>query len=180
MTQEVWKPIVGYEGRYEVSDLGRVRSLPGNHVNGRIIRQAWRGRFLSVDLSMNGYRKSFSVSRLVAEAFLPNPKKKTQVNHINPDRSKNHASNLEWVTPKENTAHAIAYGLRKPIQGEKAGQAKLTEKQAIEIIYRRRDGEKVRDIAKDYPVSHQTISDICTLKKWKHLLIHHSHSRNAA
>lgn len=169
MQHEQWKPVIGYEGRYEVSNLGQIRSLPGHHVRARILRQAWRGRFLAVDLSQDGYRKSYSVSRIVATAFIPNPENKPQVNHKDANRENNAVSNLEWVTAKENTAHASGMGLRKILRGEDAGQAKLTEAQVHEIKAARLAGGTTRAIGERFGVSHQTISDICNGKKWKHV-----------
>lgn len=164
-----WKPVIGYEGHYEVSNTGMIRSLPRKMTKGKIIRQSWRGRYLCVDLSKDGYRKSFSVARLVASAWCPNPHKKPQVNHKSTIKSNNHYKNLEWVTAKENTQHAIRSGVRKIKRGEDAGQAKLTEDQVKQIYELRKAELSTRELAENFGVSHQTISDILRGKKWKHL-----------
>lgn len=110
--EEIWKDVVGYEGYYQVSNLGRVRSLDRIASNGRKIK----GKILStkvntppyyprVSLSVNGKMKLAQVHRLVAQAFVynPDPEHKTQVGHKDESRTNNRADNLEWVTPKENS-----------------------------------------------------------------------------
>lgn len=111
---EIWKPVPGYEGFYEVSSIGRVRSVDHyvNSGNGRKLR---KGRVLSQSISIHGYyfvhlskinkQKSPTVHRLVALAFHPNPENKICVNHKDGVRTNNHISNLEWCTHKENTRH---------------------------------------------------------------------------
>lgn len=111
--EEIWKDVVGYEGYYQVSNLGRVRSLDRIASNGRKIK----GKILStkvntppyyprVSLSVNGKMKLVQVHRLVAQAFVynPDPEHKTQVGHKDESRTNNRADNLEWVTPKENSS----------------------------------------------------------------------------
>ena len=110
--EEIWKDVVGYEGYYQVSNLGRVRSLDRIASNGRKIK----GKILStkvntppyyprVSLSVNGKMKLVQVHRLVAQAFVynPDPEHKTQVGHKDESRTNNRADNLEWATPKENS-----------------------------------------------------------------------------
>lgn len=119
---EIWKDIKGYEGLYQVSNHGRVRSLD------RIIVDNWCTRkfkgqvlnptehngkqpYLYVSLSKQGEVKKYFVHQLVAETFIPNPENKPQVNHKDGDPQNNKASNLEWVTNAENTQHAYNTGL---------------------------------------------------------------------
>lgn len=112
--EEIWRPVVGYEGLYEVSNMGRVRSL-NREVNnrnnttrvieGKIIRQIKRRKgYVSVNLNKNGSHQAKLVHRLVAETFVPNPENKPFVDHIVPVLSggTNHADNLRWVTHLEN------------------------------------------------------------------------------
>lgn len=116
--QEIWKSISGYE-RYAVSSLGRVR----NNVSGKILntRKASNG-YLRVNVRKGDikYEKPtvLHVHRLVAEAFLPTIEGKNYVNHIDGNKENNRLSNLEWVTSKENTAHAIQNGLMNPDYSE--------------------------------------------------------------
>lgn len=111
---EVWKDIKGYEGLYQVSNMGRVKRLPSiiplpnggirQHAGGILTpgrgRKAWK--YEQVALSKNGRVHSFSVHRLVAMAFIPNPLGKQEVNHIDEDIYNNRFDNLEWVTHREN------------------------------------------------------------------------------
>ena len=117
---EIWLPVRGYEGLYEVSDKGRVRSKDREvqYSDGRVIKK--KGKFLSISAGANGYEnvklykdkkaKNHSVHRLVAEAFIPNPDDKPQVNHKDRNPLNNGFENLEWVTHQENADHAVATG----------------------------------------------------------------------
>ena len=124
---EIWKPVVGYEGLYEVSNLGNVRSLDKITADGRRIK----GKILKTQInnSSGGYKqahlynkdgvKTFKVSRLVAIAFIPNPENKPCVDHINTNRTDDtvwlnedgsinyEKTNLRWVTPKENSNNPL-------------------------------------------------------------------------
>lgn len=107
---EVWKDMKGYEGYYKISAFGKIRSLDRVTVNGRRLKgKAIRTRtskgYTIVTLHKEGNRKTFLVSRLVALNFLNNPANKSEVNHIDEDKSNNHVSNLEWCTSKENANH---------------------------------------------------------------------------
>lgn len=115
--KEIWKPIKGYEGLYEVSNLGRVKSL-SRKVNSylgentrtmreRIMKQRIRNSYFIVQLKKDGIRKSYQVHRLVAEAFIPNPKNKSIVNHLDYNPRNNIVDNLEWCTQKENVNYSI-------------------------------------------------------------------------
>lgn len=122
--EEVWKSISGYEGLYEVSSYGRVKSLTRTlpHKNfgtwtikERILKQNRCGpgkyTYLGVWLHKGaGEQHIYRVHRLVAQAFIPNPRGKPEVNHMDCDKWNNRVDNLEWVTPKENMAHAKSRG----------------------------------------------------------------------
>ena len=116
MEQVIWKDVVGYEGRYQVSNFGQVRSLDvslpckngGVSVHkGRIkpLNKNNRG-YVTVALCKDGKTRRTLLHRLVAKAFVDNTECKPQVNHIDGDISNNMASNLEWVTDDENKAHS--------------------------------------------------------------------------
>lgn len=101
---EIWKPVVGYEGHYEVSNLGMVRSLKWNKIR---LLKLWKNfdGYFEVGLTKSCYRKFFRVHRLVAEAFIPNPKNLPQINHLDCNRTNNKVSNLEWTDAKGNSNH---------------------------------------------------------------------------
>lgn len=108
--EEVWKPVVGFEGLYEVSNLGNVASLFDNYQRRRAIPLMLRqstdaGGYLYVNVYKNKIAKKIKVHRLVAQAFIPNPENKKCVNHFNAIRTDNRVENLEWVTHKENVHH---------------------------------------------------------------------------
>lgn len=118
---EVWKPIKGYEGLYEVSNYGKVKTL--RKMSGTCYRKEHE---LSLNrLSVDGYvrialRKNdksweTKLHRLVAEAFIPNPLNKKTVNHIDGNKLNNRADNLEWADRHEQLAHAYRLGLKKPV-----------------------------------------------------------------
>ena len=104
-TNEQWKPVPGYEGRYEVSDMGQIRNL-NYYGRGKtsVLHLTAKERYLKVTLvDEDGLTKTFWVHQLVARAFLPEPEEgQTQVNHINGIKTDNRASNIEWATPKQN------------------------------------------------------------------------------
>lgn len=113
--QELWKDIDGFEGLYQISSLGNVKSL--NYRNEKkeqnlALKHHWTG-YSMVSLRNNGKLKYLNVHRLVALAFVENPFRKPCVNHIDGNKQNNCSANLEWVTHKENTQHAIKNGLRK-------------------------------------------------------------------
>lgn len=124
--EEIWKDIKGYEGLYQVSNLGRVRSLNRvvRHSRGLPYMKTVRGRIMSIDhlsreyrrinLCVNNVRKSFFIHRLVASSFIENNDGLPEVNHLNGIKTDNRATNLEWCTSSDNSKHAIRIGLQKP------------------------------------------------------------------
>lgn len=132
---EEWRDVVGYEGLYQVSDQGRVKSLERKvrHWRGgeriqkeRILKQnAVYGGYLIVRLSDGGKSKTLKVHRLVCEAFHDNPDNKSDVNHINEDKTDNRSCNLEWCTRKENCNHGTRNERMAKTQSKPVGQYTL-------------------------------------------------------
>ena len=139
--KEIWKNIYGYKGLYQVSNTGQVYSsikkwIPGSKnplcQDGRMLKQVLRKGYLVLQLSKNK-RRVYSVHRLVAQAFHPNPEKKRTVNHKDGNKLNNNDWNLEWNTHSENNKHAFETGLRKTVTGVKHWCTKLSEKDMLKI-----------------------------------------------
>lgn len=113
---EVWKTIDGTNGMYEVSNTGKVRSLNylGHGKTQELALAADHKGYMRVRIfEETGRRKTAKVHRIVAQAFVPNPENKPEVNHKDGNKKNNNAENLEWVTPSENTAHAYKNGMKE-------------------------------------------------------------------
>lgn len=111
--EEIWKNVKGYEGRYEISNLGNVRSLKRNGSSGGSITTFDRYGYIRVRLWKDSRVKTISVHKLVALHFIPNPLNKPQVNHKDGNKKNNSVDNLEWCSANENMAHAYKNGLIK-------------------------------------------------------------------
>ena len=108
MKTEIWKDIEGYEGYYQVSNLGRVKRVS----DGYILKPYHHEKgYLKIDLQIHGKRRKFRIHRIVAEAFIPNENNYPQINHINGMKEDNRVENLEWCTNKMNSEHAWRLGL---------------------------------------------------------------------
>lgn len=177
---EHWLPVVGYEGIYQVSDLGRVRRIGAwsdgrkraIHVCSPKRKRGVKGAttYLSVSLSKHGAQKFFQVHRLVAVAFLGTaPDQLAQVNHKNGNKEDNRPRNLEWVTPSQNQFHAYRVLGAPTRQGSKHHYAKITESSALGIRALRAGGWKLKRIARLYNLSVPTVCWIAKGKAWKHI-----------
>ena len=164
---EIWKDIIGFEGLYQVSQFGNVRSLNYNHTSNTknlSIKHHHTG-YKFVTLCGDNIHKNMFIHRLVACAFIPNPNNVPCVNHIDGDKSNNTVSNLEWMTYKENTRHAIETGLRKDTNMRgKFGALHPSSKPVIQCT---RAGELVKtwdcisDAARAYGKNPCTIINCC-------------------
>lgn len=129
---EIWKPIPEYEGYYEVSSMGNVRSLDSVRTMANGVEREYAGKvltpsvgmddYLVVDLSVNGKKKTCKVHRLVAEAFVPNPLNLPIVNHRNENKHDNRSSNLEWCSVKYNLRYGTTQQRRARTIGWKVRQ----------------------------------------------------------
>ena len=174
---EVWKDIVGYEGLYQVSSFGRVKSLDKliKGKSGSLVPR--KEKALRLDIDVDGYliatltkdnnSKKYKVHRLVAMNFIPNSFKKSQVNHIDNVRNNNKVSNLKWGTPSENSKHMRMCD--RQAKGDKIGNSKLNEEKVTKI----RDliSKKIpyKAIAKKFSVYPGTIQKIRSRTTWKHI-----------
>lgn len=181
------KDILGYEGRYAVSIDGRIFGYPsranGMQLSERAVFVNSRG-YVCVTLYIKKKARRFSVHRLVAESFIPNPDNKPFVNHKDGNKKNNNAENLEWVTAKENNIHARNMGLcsyfttkqkeARSAAGRKTGAANgmisrrvfsLAEANEIRKI-KTHSGKSCRKIAGVYGVSPKTIENICNNKTY--------------
>ena len=164
MFMEIWKDIKGYEGKYQISSYGRVKSLKRKTRTNYPVPE----RFLNTTtrLTKDGYCRvtligehgrgdahDYRVHRLVAQAFIPNPENKATVNHIDGDKTNNHVENLEWNTREENMQHAYKHHLKKPMQGALNANAKLTP-------------EQVRQIRKEYIPQSTKYGTVALAKKY--------------
>lgn len=116
---EIWKDIHNFEGLYQVSSLGRIKSLPKARYQTRVINGGYNGGgYPIINLNKDKIRHPFIIHRLVASAFLLNPENKQTVNHKNGVKRDNRVENLEWATYAENNIHAIDIGLRITPRGK--------------------------------------------------------------
>lgn len=180
MDTEIWKDIAGYEGYYQVSNLGKIRSLDRyvtggggrglQKVKGRMMKLQTR-EFGHVDILLrkNGPEERLWVHRLVASAFIDNPQNLPIVGHLDNDPSNNCVSNLEWCTQQRNIQHCIASGRFRPSIGETSPFHKLKEHQVLEIRERHATGEYMSHLALEFGVAASTVKNIVTRKKWKHI-----------
>lgn len=166
---EIWKPVVGFEGIYEVSSDGRVKSVrdENNSYVGRIRTPAvYRTGYKFYRLYKNGIPSYHREHRLVGKAFIPNPLNKPHINHKNGMPGDNQVGNLEWVTEKENKLHATQILCRGI--GSKNGQAKLREADIPLILKLSAAGRSSKWIANKYGVRRQSIYGILVGKTWCH------------
>ena len=166
---EQWKPIAGYSGDYEISDRGRILSRKGKKV--RLLKQRDNGRgYLHVTLWADGKRQDHRIHRLVIEAFIPSKTKGLEAHHRDGNKHHNHASNLAWITHKDNIIHAIRTGLKRCVRGEKHGRAKLTATQVKEIRCIHAESHPTQErLAAMFDISESNVRRIIHRASWCHI-----------
>lgn len=154
MNDIIWKAVKGFEGFYEVSNNGQVRRVS----TGRILKQFKNNKgYLRVSLSRGGVYKSYSVHRLVADAFIPNPDNLPTINHVSEDKTDNSVSNLNWMSVEDN----INYGTAQERKSE-AWRIKREEKLTWAT-----DPNEIEDIKKS-----QKLAENSRRYYWKKKLSH--------
>ena len=164
----VWRPVVGYEGTYEVSAAGEVRRLRrtrGARPGHRLIPLKHDRGYLGVSLSSGNRATRYYVHRLVAHAFLGAYPPAHQVNHRNGNKRDNRIENLEYVLARDNTRHAVRVGLMDHA-GEKNSQAKLTAQQVGAIRALRGIMSRAL-IAQRFHIAPSTVSGIHSGARWR-------------
>lgn len=170
---ENWLPVVGYNGLYEVSDLGRVKSLP------RLTRQGWCGGkilnplpqgngYVAVVLSRDGKRKTKYLHTLVLEAFVGQRPLNHDACH-GPDRSRSNCrlDNLRWDTRKNNLKDRVAHGTAR--RGSSHPHAKLTESDIPKIFEMKQSGSSPNAIAASFGISRTQVRNVLEGKHWSHI-----------
>ena len=164
MKNEIWKDILGYEGLYQVSDKGRVKSIVyGKEKIRKLVRN--KNGYLRVGLRKNGKMKQCLVHRLVGQSFIPNPHNLPQVNHKDENKTNNCVENLEWCDRKYN----LNYGTRNQRIAEKHTNGKdskpvLQYKKTGEFV---KEWKSIRDVQRNLGYSQGNISSCCLGKlKW--------------
>lgn len=176
---EIWRPVFGFEGFYEISNFGKVRSCD-RFVKGKTGKPSFcRSSPRAIQVNRAGYHRCnlFKdgkahlryVHRLVAEAFIPPAPGKDQVNHKDGVKSNNHVSNLEWVDCQENCHHALKNELYQVARGEDSGAAKITAEDVIAIRRLANTGIYHRELADMFGIGRKAITKIVNRQRWKHI-----------
>lgn len=173
---ETWKPVIGFEKIYSVSNLGNIKSHDRESIKtyrGVITGTVKvKGKDIKKMTNACGYycvdvvKKNMLVHRLVALNFIPNPNNYKVINHKDGNKQNNNVNNLEWCTHKQNSIHASKHNLYNPRRGELNNMAKLTEKDVLDIRLSKDTGVY---LASKYNVDKSLISSIRLRKSWKHI-----------
>lgn len=168
MSNEKWVNIEGFNGKYQVSDLGNVRAIYKSKPS-KILKPQKSWDYLCVNLYFAPYKfKSIKIHRLVAKHFLNNEKNYRIINHKNGNKHDNRVSNLEWCTHSENSKHSFIIGTQCN-KGSNHPRSKINEEIVLSIKKDLKNGMKNIDIAKKYGCHRDTISQIKRCKQWVHV-----------
>lgn len=163
---EVWKKIKEFPN-YSASSLGKIRNDKSGHIKAHC--SDGRGYRL-VFLYSNKIGKTVRVHILIAKTFIPNPENKEYINHKDGIKDNNVVSNLEWVTPKENSDHATSLGLQNIRKGSDHGMSKLTEIEVKEIRELKQSTNiSIDELAAKYGLKKRSIYSILSRETWKHI-----------
>lgn len=177
--ESLWKDVPGFEGLYIVNELGIVKGVDRIVYRSDGVKQTYKESikkqsiskrgYYYVTLSKDGKSTKVKIHRLIGKLFIPNPENKPQLNHIDGNKLNNSLDNLEWVTNKENSNHAIYSGLIDN-KGSKNGMSKLTEEEVIDIRNMKHSGMfNIKEIAYCFKVSETCIYNIINRKRWNHI-----------
>lgn len=172
---EEWRDVAGYEGLYQVSNLGKIKMIKRGRNKILIGRKRGKG-YISVTLTKKGCpNKDYYVHRLVAAAFIPNPLNLPQINHINFNKADNSVSNLEWCDNKYNAEHRATKGFSIPKKQKRYQKRLRTTRQLKPIFQYSLDGQFIKkwsslsQIQKELGIWHSNIADCCKgISKYSH------------
>ncbi len=173
---EEWRDIPGYEGHYQASSWGRLRSLeriealPNGSTrkrNGRILKAKCGARYAMYSPSKDGVVRSISGHRLIMLAFVGPPKIGEVVCHYDGNGHNNHIKNLRYGTVKDNEEDKVRHGT--VARGESSGVAKLTDKEVLSMRKKRAAGAALGELSHRYGVGMDTVSLICRGRTWAHV-----------
>ena len=174
---EIWKPIPTWEGFYEASCIGRIRSLDRicnradgikRRIRGRILKDAIDWGYCVVTLTNGKRREQYKTHRLVAMSFIPNPSNLPHVNHIDTIKTHNWAENLEWCTPKQNGDHARENIVFNVQRGENHGMSVFTKEQVISVRILYLSGIKIQHIANSFGFDRVSVHNIVNRKTYNY------------
>ena len=167
LPHEIWRDVKNYEGLYQVSNYGRVKSF--YYANGKILSGGFdTGRYSMMHIIKGKHSKTILLHKMVLGAFILNVDNKREINHKDGNKENNCVWNLEWATRKENMQHAAKMGLIR--NGEDSGKAKITNEQVkfIRKVYIPRDKNfGLKALARKFGVGKDAMSDIVNGKSFK-------------
>lgn len=180
MTTEEWKEVSGFEGKYQISTTGLVKSMDRFVPSGFGSERPIKGCLIKQGEHPQGYRyvlfsdcgksKKFLVHRLVAMTFIDNLNYYPQVNHLDGNKSNNDICNLEWVTAQQNCHHAIANKLYVNAKGINCSNAKLNDDIVRDIRKQAASGIWHKILAAQYGIGRKAVTKIVNLQRWKHVV----------